>query len=72
MQVVLRNNGNDPFDINADGQFTFPVPVAEGGNYTVTIASLPVGQTCYVVNAAGFNVRASVTNIKVQCQNNHV
>ena len=66
-QIVLKNNGDDPLIINANGQFTFHKSVAEGGSYRVTVVIQPAGQICSVANGAENNVHANVANVQVDC-----
>jgi Beta-lactamase len=51
----------------ANGPFTFPVPIADGQPYQVTVRTQPQGQTCAVVNGTGTIHGANVTNISVSC-----
>lgn len=49
--------------------FTVPNPVAAGSNYSVSVQSQPLSQTCTVVNGSG-TARANVTNVSVKCTTN--
>jgi hypothetical protein len=66
-QVTLLNNGSDALTINANGSFTFPVPVAYGGSYTVTVSNQPVGQICSVVQGSGTGVAFNILAVRVAC-----
>lgn len=63
--VTIRNNGASPLTLMADGSFEFPLQPP--GPYAVTIATQPMTATCRVVNGAGPDPSADVTNIEVQC-----
>lgn len=63
--IVLRNNGGDPLTVPVDGDFTFTTPVADTGNYDVTIATQPVGQECEVTNGSGTVSGANIINVVV-------
>ena len=65
--VVLQNNGSDNLNLIADGGFTFPGAVAEGGTYNVSILTQPANQTCSVVNGTGTVSSADVSNVNVTC-----
>lgn len=66
-RVVLENNGGDPVEAAADGAFTFPTPVATGGQYNVSVRTQPVNQNCSVANATGTVGSEPVTNVAVTC-----
>ncbi len=68
--LVLQNNSGDNKTISADGAFTFTTPVADGGNYHVTVKTQPTGQTCSVTNESGTVSGANVTNVAVTCTDN--
>jgi hypothetical protein len=68
--VTLNLNGGSPLSIGIKGPFTFGTPVSFGGNYSVTVATQPLGQTCVVNQGAGTSVTANVTNIGVSCTEN--
>jgi hypothetical protein len=65
--IVLENNGTNYILMNADGNFTFSTPIAEGTAYSVTVLIQPVGQTCNVANGSGIMGSANVTNVAVTC-----
>ncbi|CAJ0783399.1 6-phosphogluconolactonase [Ralstonia chuxiongensis] len=69
-QVTLFNNNADPVIVTADGKFTFAVPVAYRGNYSVTVGTQPIGQTCTVSNGGGAGMVADVDSIRVTCSGN--
>lgn len=66
--VVLRNSG-DLVEVEANGAFTFPTPVASGGTYEVTVETPPATppQSCSVTNGTGTVVDADITNVEVRC-----
>lgn len=63
--IVLLLNGGNAFTVVANGNFTFPTPVAS--TYAVTVGSQPTGKTCTVSNGSGAGIAASVSNIAVTC-----
>jgi hypothetical protein len=67
--LVLQNNGGDDLAISADGEFSFPSPIASGASYTVTVLTQPSGpsQSCTVANGSGTIGAADVTNVAVTC-----
>ncbi len=57
--VTLQNNGGDSLVINAPGgAFAFSNSIPDGGGYSVTVSSQPVGQTCSVTDPASGTVAA--------------
>ena len=64
--VTLANNGVDLLTVG-NGSFTFATPVAYNGNYSVTVATQPAGQTCTVANASGVGLSENVTTVSVTC-----
>jgi N-acetylneuraminic acid mutarotase len=64
--LVLQNNGTDTVSVSANGTFSFPTSLSDGGAYSVTIATQPAGQACMVSNAAG-NVDGAVSSVLVDC-----
>jgi hypothetical protein len=67
--LVLQNNGGDDLAISADGEFSFPSPIASGASYNVTVLTQPSGpsQSCTVANGGGTIGAADVTNVAVTC-----
>jgi 6-phosphogluconolactonase (cycloisomerase 2 family) len=63
--VMLLLNGSNAFTIDANGNFTFPTPVA--GSYAVTVGIQPAGKTCTVSGGSGTGITADVSNISVTC-----
>src|SRR5579863_5117752 len=49
--VVLQNNGGPPLSVASDGIFAFPATLPNGAAYSVTIETLPSGETCSLANA---------------------
>jgi hypothetical protein len=70
--LVLHNNGGDALTVQAAAtSFSFPVKVADGGAYQVTVATQPGSgpsdsQDCAVTNGSG-NAVADVSNVVVSC-----
>ena len=67
--LVLQNNGGDDLAISADGEFSFPSPIASGAPYNVTVLTQPSGpsQSCTVANGSGTIGAADVTDVAVTC-----
>ncbi len=68
--VVLKNNLADALNINADGSFTFASAVNVGGNYNVSVATQPTGQTCTVNSGSGSIGGSDITNVSITCASN--
>jgi len=68
-QVTLLNNGADPLHVTAaNGKFTFHQPVAQHGNYLITVGAQPQGQICTVVaNYMENDVNANITDVAITC-----
>jgi hypothetical protein len=67
--LVLRNNGGDDQSISKAGAFAFPIAVASGAPYSVTVSSNPLAppQTCTVMNGSGLVATTDITNVTVDC-----
>jgi len=67
--VVLQKNGADDLTVAADGDFTFPAPLADGSPYAVTVLTQPTTspQLCTVANGTGTIAGANVTTVEVTC-----
>jgi len=70
--LVLQNNMGDDLLITADGNFTFPVSLEDGSDYSVTVKTQPTipTQFCTVTNGTGTLAGADVTNVAVNCVSN--
>lgn len=64
--VVLQNNAGDELKLSADGTFSFPTALAEGGAYAVTVSTQPLWQFCTVAQGTGA-ARSNVTSVTVTC-----
>jgi hypothetical protein len=64
--VALTNGDNNDLTISADGTFPFPVKVADGAPYTVTVKTQPAGKNCVIPNGVATMPSAPVT-IDVTC-----
>jgi PASTA domain len=60
-------NGADSEAISANGSFTLPTGVVNGGTYSVTVGTPTSTQACAVQNASGTIASANVTNVVVYC-----
>jgi environmental stress-induced protein Ves len=67
--LILQNNGGDDLLIGADGTFAFPIPVASGAAYAVTVSAQPASpwQTCAVTNGSGTLAGAAIADVTVTC-----
>lgn len=67
--TLILDSGNQSLPISADGSFVFPIGVAEGTSYQVSIASQPSApdQQCVVINASGSVPAHDVNNVVVNC-----
>jgi hypothetical protein len=69
--LVLQNSGGDNLSVAAAAtSFLFPVSVASGGNYAVTVLTQPSTQTCSVATGTGTVGGANVTTPAVTCVDN--
>lgn len=70
--LTLLNNGGDTLVLTANGSFSFPTTVVEGGAYAVTVSQQPTGphQTCVVSSGAGSAGATNVTSVSVACTTN--
>ncbi|MDA1353984.1 MAG: DUF1554 domain-containing protein [bacterium] len=65
--IAISNNDGDVTAIDADGEFTFEIEVAHGGDYSVTINAYPIVQDCTVSNGDGDSISANVTDVSIEC-----
>ncbi len=67
--VTLQNNGGDNLVLTSDGNFSFPVAIADGGTYNVTVLTQPSStvQNCGVSNASGTFSSSNVNDVLVVC-----
>ena len=69
--LVLQNNAGDDLSINGYGVFTFPVSVASGSLYNVTISQQPSSSwSCVVSHGAGTVAGTNITDVQVSCVDN--
>ena len=68
-QITIQNNSNDTLTVGSNGTFTFHMPIAYGGNFTVVVSNQPVGQTCSIANnsGSGAGVTANIYSVNVIC-----
>src|SRR4029079_12867481 len=66
---VLRTNAFDQVQLTADGTFTFPVPLADGTAYSISVATQQTNprQSGPLTNGSGTIDNANVPNIEVNC-----
>ena len=62
-------NGSVRLSVAAAGAFTFPVPLANGATYAVTVDTQPSNpaQVCTVANGSGSISGGNVANVNVSC-----
>jgi environmental stress-induced protein Ves len=68
--LVLQNSNGDTVAITGNGGFAFPISIASGSMYAVTVKTQPSAgqvQSCVVANATGTMGAAPVTNVQVSC-----
>lgn len=65
--LVLSNNGGDATTVKANGIFTFPTPIALGGQYAVSVITPPVNETCVVNGGTGTIASTNITNVSISC-----
>lgn len=65
--LVLANGSDTVSPLAGSGAFVFPTKVGNGFAYGVTVLTQPAGQTCTVVNGAGYMGTADVTSVQVNC-----
>ena len=69
--ITLSNNGVDKLTLTANGAFTFPVKLAGGVPYKLTLsATTPTDQPCAVKDEAGTINGANITTVLVTCETN--
>ncbi len=66
---LVLQNGADSLPIAADGAFVFPMLVAPGETYAVTVASQPTSpaQLCSPYHATGITSDTDVTDVQILC-----
>jgi hypothetical protein len=64
--VVVQNNAADNLTLTSNGNFQFATAVTSFSTYSVTVATQPTAQTCWVVNALGTST-IPITNVQVNC-----
>jgi len=67
--VVIQNNAGDDLTLQADGSFAFPLKVASGAGYAVTVKAQPdaPAQTCTVGNAGGIVHDRNIADVAIVC-----
>jgi hypothetical protein len=66
--LTVEDNVGDKLTLSANGEFSFPTPVASGGSYSVTIIAQPTTppQSCAIQSASG-TVGASSPSVTIVC-----
>lgn len=67
--LVLQNNAGNDLAVAANGAFAFPINIASGLPYAVTVKTQPTSpmQDCTVSNGGGTVTGAAITNVQVTC-----
>lgn len=66
--TLVLANGTQSLTLTGNGAFAFPILVATGSLYAVTISAQPTGLTCTVANGMGTVVpNANVTDVNITC-----
>jgi sugar lactone lactonase YvrE len=65
--VVLQDMGGDNLTIQADGKFTFAIPINNGNLYNVTVLTQPSGKTCSISSGSGIVSGNTVANVAIFC-----
>lgn len=65
--VLSLNNGAQTVTPAVNGTFNFPVPLANGASYAVTVQTQPAGAFCTVSNGTGVVGTSNVSNVLVSC-----
>jgi len=67
--VVLQNNGVNDLTINADGNFTFSNAITDGGNYSISVITQPLGHDCQVTGGGSGTVTGNnIVDVAVTCE----
>jgi len=67
--LTLKNANGDIVSIGRnDHTFHFSQFIPAGADFSVAVENQPWGQECYIENAGGTNIRRSVQNILVVCE----
>lgn len=70
--LVLTDNGGDTVSEPAGAiDFTFQTALANGSDYSVAVATQPVGEICSVTNGTGTINDSDVKNVEVYCSSNN-
>jgi hypothetical protein len=65
--VEVVANGSETLSETSNGPFTFPTQLPSGANYSVTLGTMPTGQSCGVLNGGGSVDYANTTDVEVYC-----
>ena len=65
--LVLQDNAGDDLALDVNGAFTFPIMIASGLPYAVTIKTQPTGIGCTASSATATVAGANVTNVAIIC-----
>jgi 6-phosphogluconolactonase (cycloisomerase 2 family) len=67
--LVLEINGGQALPVSTNGAVTFPVPLANGSQYAVSVQSQPstYREICTVSDGSGVVTGANVSNVAINC-----
>ncbi|MEO8959338.1 MAG: hypothetical protein ABI304_10370, partial [Rudaea sp.] len=73
--VQLKLDGTGPTSTqtqaySSNGNFTFSTALDAGSNWSVSVVTQPIGQTCTLTSNSGTNLSADVTTVAVACVTN--
>lgn len=64
--LVLQLNAGSDLSVSANGSFSFPGTLTAGAPYSVTVKTMPGGQTCNISRGSG-TANANVSDVAISC-----
>jgi hypothetical protein len=68
--LLVQDDGGNTTTLAANGGFSFSTQVASGSNYSVTLLTQPVGQTCSITGGSGTVSGANIAGVAISCSDN--
>jgi len=67
--ILVKKNSDTDHSLLVNGSYSFPVKVASGAAYSVSVTTQPTypWQTCSLSNATGTVTNADITNVNLSC-----
>jgi hypothetical protein len=65
--LVLQNNGGDDLAVSSDGEFSFPIALADTAPFDVSVKTNASTQACWTVNGSGTIAGADISTVAVYC-----